>query len=162
MKKKDIKILSEAIEKNFFKTYNKIKRDGETILSEGAINEISPDDDYDAPEFEMALTYNYDQPADENSIEELIDSIGINYDLVGVPDKYHCDTYRTSLSTILKGMDLSKLEALKPNLIKASVWLDKNGEDIYEGTVYDWVVREFDAEIDEFARTADFQCYNNY
>ena len=34
MKKKDIKLLSEAIEKNFFETYNKIKR-----LDEGAINE---------------------------------------------------------------------------------------------------------------------------
>ncbi len=163
MKKKDIKLLSEAIEKNFFETYNKIKRNGEVILSERTLNEMpmSPDDEPD-PEFTVTLSYDYNQPADENSIEDLIDSIGINYDLTGVQAPYYCYTYRTNLRAILSGMDLSKLEALKPNLIKASVWLSKNAEKgVDEGTVYDWVFGEFDAEINEYGRTADFQCYKD-
>ena len=143
------------------------------LLKEGRERLDAYDRDFDfsfmSDQRKFEVTLSYTPRGDEEELRQLIGSIEINYHLE-VPygvfgyNNVHCEVYHTDLEEILDGWeeDLSKFEPLRPKLLKASVWLDKNGEDIYEGTVYDWVVREFDAEIDEFARTADFQCYNNY
>lgn len=165
MKKKDIKLLSEAIEKNFFETYNKIKRNGEVILSERTLNEMpmSPDDEPDI-EWEVTLKYGNSQPVDENDIDEVLDSIQLDFHRMGVPAPYYCYPYITTLASILGNYDSSRIEPLKSNLIKASAWLSKNAAGkvgVDEGAVYDWIYEHFESEIDEAGSGAHYECYKD-